>query len=185
MFCNERLLVILLATIVGSSLVMQQSAGIFSTAYASESSPYDSGYDHGCDDAGRSESDKYINEPEKGPSFHTNEFMNGYYAGLSACSGGGSNGGGGFEESRPFDEQPSQSSQGGTDWMNLCQQAQSVGIIQTPCNQLVNPDNTLTEQGNRVLLCYGAGGLLYLLGGGMGQLLSLGKTASELGFCPK
>lgn len=39
--------------------------------YASSSSPYDSGYDHGCDDAGRSESDKYINQPEKGSSTQT------------------------------------------------------------------------------------------------------------------
>lgn len=69
--------------------------------------------------------------------------------------------------------------------MNLCQQARSVGILETPCNQLVNPDNTLTEQGDRVLLCYGAGGLLYLLGGGIGEVLGLGKTASELGLCPK
>lgn len=33
---------------------------------------YDSGYDHGCDDAGISNlGDRYINQPEKGPSFHT------------------------------------------------------------------------------------------------------------------
>jgi len=170
-------LVILMIVAVSSTVVSQQLVGIVQV-YASESSPYESGRDHGCDDAGRSESDKYINQPEKGPSFHTQEFMNGYYAGLNDCSGGGNNGGGGFE-------QPPQSSQSGTDWINLCQQAQSAGILQTPCNQLVNPDNTLTEQGNRVLLCYGAGGLLYLLGGGLGQLLGLGKTASELGFCPK
>jgi hypothetical protein len=34
------------------------------------SSPYDSGYDHGCDDAGISDSsDYYVNQPEKGPHF--------------------------------------------------------------------------------------------------------------------
>ncbi|HZD35042.1 MAG TPA: hypothetical protein VE130_07545 [Nitrososphaeraceae archaeon] len=59
--------------------------------FASEKSSYDSGYDHGCDDAGRSESDKYINQPEKGASFHTNEFMDGYYAGLNACANGRTN----------------------------------------------------------------------------------------------
>jgi hypothetical protein len=69
--------------------------------------------------------------------------------------------------------------------MNLCERGHSAGILQTPCYQLVNPDNSLTEQGNRVLLCYGAGGLLYLLGGGLGELLGLGKTASEIGLCPK
>jgi hypothetical protein len=59
---------------------------------AGSKSPYDSGYDHGCDDAGISNpSDRYINEPGKGPSFHTDEFMQGYNAGYNACSvqGGG------------------------------------------------------------------------------------------------
>jgi hypothetical protein len=53
-------------------------------------SPYSSGYDHGCDDAEISDpSDRYINEPGKGPSFHTDEFMSGYYAGFNACLGTG------------------------------------------------------------------------------------------------
>jgi hypothetical protein len=55
------------------------------------SSPYDSRYDHGCDDAGLSPPDRYINEPGKGPSFHTGEFMNGCHDGFEAC--GGSSGG--------------------------------------------------------------------------------------------
>jgi hypothetical protein len=59
------------------------------------SSPYDSGYDHGCDDAGLSPSDRYINEPGKGPSYHTEEFMSGYRDGFNNCGGGGSGGGGG------------------------------------------------------------------------------------------
>jgi hypothetical protein len=43
---------------------------------ASSRSPYDSGYDHGCDDAKISDpNDIYINQPEKGTSFHTDEFM--------------------------------------------------------------------------------------------------------------
>jgi hypothetical protein len=57
------------------------------SALASSNSPYDSGYDHGCDDAGISDSsDRYINQPEKGPSFHTSEFMNGYDSGFNSCS---------------------------------------------------------------------------------------------------
>jgi hypothetical protein len=56
-------------------------------AYAGEKSSYGSGYDHGCDDAKISDpSDWYINQPEKGPSFHTDEFMNGYDDGYNACS---------------------------------------------------------------------------------------------------
>lgn len=74
---------------VSSTLISQQLISTLQ-AYASESSPYDSGYDHGCDDAGRSESDKYINQPERGPSFHTEEFMSGYYDGLNRCGGSGS-----------------------------------------------------------------------------------------------
>lgn len=53
---------------------------------ASESSPYESGYDHGCDDAGISDpDDRYINQPEKGPAFHTQEFMSGYDDGFELC----------------------------------------------------------------------------------------------------
>jgi hypothetical protein len=49
-----------------------------------------SGYNHGGSDAQMSNpSDRYINQPEKGPSFHTNEFMNAYHAGFNACSGSG------------------------------------------------------------------------------------------------
>ncbi len=50
-------------------------------------SPYDSGYDHGCSDAGMSDpSSRYINEPGKGPSDHTDDFMSGYDAGFGSCS---------------------------------------------------------------------------------------------------
>ena len=57
-------------------------------ANASSNSPYESGRDHGCDDAGISDvDDRYINQPEKGPSFHTNEFMRGYNDGYDDRSG--------------------------------------------------------------------------------------------------
>jgi hypothetical protein len=67
-----------------------------SVTYASNEDPYDSGYNQGCDDAGLSPSDTYINEPGKGPSFHTDEFMSGYRDGFQECGGssGGDNGGG-------------------------------------------------------------------------------------------
>lgn len=52
-----------------------------------DKSPYESGYDHGCNDSGISDfSDRYINQPERGSSFHTNEFMRGYDTGYNACS---------------------------------------------------------------------------------------------------
>ena len=47
---------------------------------------YDSGFDHGCDDSNKSYSDRYINEDGKGPSFHTDDFMRGYNAGVNCSS---------------------------------------------------------------------------------------------------
>lgn len=70
-------------------ILMISTFGFSPSAYASEKSPYDSGYDHGCDDEGISDSsERYINQPEKGHSFHTSEFMDGYSAGFGACSDG-------------------------------------------------------------------------------------------------
>ena len=44
---------------------------------------YSSGYDHGCNDAKiTNPDDRYINQPGKGPSYHTGSFMNGYYMDL-------------------------------------------------------------------------------------------------------
>lgn len=54
-----------------------------------EKSPYDSGYSHGCSDAGKDPDDRYINKDGKGPDNHTNEFMDGYNDGYDSCSGGG------------------------------------------------------------------------------------------------
>lgn len=48
--------------------------------------PYKSGYNHGCSDAKISDSSKrYINQPGKGPSYHTSEFMRGYNDGVKSC----------------------------------------------------------------------------------------------------
>ena len=51
---------------------------------------YDSGFDYGCDDSDKSYSDRYINEAGKGPSFHTDDFMRGYNAGVN-CSNNNDN----------------------------------------------------------------------------------------------
>lgn len=75
----------LLAIIVVGLLLV----GSISSVYASSRTPYQSGYDHGCDDADLSPNDRYINEPGKGPRYHTEEFMSGYYNGFRACGGGG------------------------------------------------------------------------------------------------
>jgi hypothetical protein len=176
MFCNKRPLVLLLIMALGISLVaQQQSMGVFS-AFASESSeiPYDSGYNHGCDDAGISDpGDRYINQPGKGSSFHTEEFMSGYDAGFNRCSGRG-----GSELYQPPDEAPSQPDfdqpreiqpqQGGMDWIKTCNDLQMALV--SSCEVLVNPDNTLTTEGERAVGCIRNG--IALAGGGT-LLLSL------------
>jgi len=125
---------------------------------------------------GRSESDKYINQPERGPSFHTNEFMDGYYAGLNACSDGGSDRGGGFEDQ----PQPPSSQREGIDWFEACQVAHTFLGLQTPCNELVTPNNELTNKGEQVLACYGGGLLAPLLApAAAAELYALGRT-----ICP-
>lgn len=69
-------------------LIANTMAALVPYANASSESLYRSGYNHGCDDADISDpDDRYINQPEKGPSFHTNEFMRGYNDGYDNCSG--------------------------------------------------------------------------------------------------
>jgi hypothetical protein len=105
--------------------------------------------------------------------------MNGYNAGLNACSGGESDRGGGFEDQ----PQTPSSQRGGIDWFAACQAAHLVPGLQTPCNELVDPDNTLNDQGNKVLLCYG-GGLLLALESGILSALGSDQLAWAAG-CPK
>jgi hypothetical protein len=69
------------------------------SVYASSDDPYDSGYSHGCDDADLDADDRYINEPGKGPSHHTERFMDGYNAGFDDCRNGDSNGNDGSSSS--------------------------------------------------------------------------------------
>jgi hypothetical protein len=126
------------------------------SAFASNDA-YDSGRDHGCDDARISDpSDRYINEPGKGPSFHTNEFMNGYYDGFNSCGGGGDDN----IDRRPQSPSPRQS--GNFDWAQICSSLQ-IALVSS-CNDLVNSDNTLTNEGERAVGCIRNG--IFLAGGG-------------------
>jgi hypothetical protein len=46
-----------------------------------------SGYNHGCSDAQISDSsERYINQPDKGSSSHSDAFMQAYNEGFDACS---------------------------------------------------------------------------------------------------
>jgi hypothetical protein len=176
MFRDKRPLIFVLAIIIGISLVGQQSIVLFNT-YASGGSPYDSGYGHGCDDAGRSESDKYINQAEKGPSFHTEEFMSGYYDGLSNCNGGGGrdNDDGEFvpdsDSDQPRTIQPREiqpdnnpPQTGGINWENLCNQYGNLVGIKEPCSEYAD-GTQLTEKGRTALVCLLGGGGISILPG--------------------
>jgi hypothetical protein len=81
---NATIFVLLVMIAISFSIVPSSSVGSATTEV------YDNGYEHGCDDAGIvNPSDRYINQPGKGPSFHTNEFMDGYYTGFYECSNDG------------------------------------------------------------------------------------------------
>lgn len=74
---------ILLAT---SVIAIILSMACFGNSVYAKKSPYESGFDHGCSDSHIEDvSDRYINQKEKGPSFHTSAFMNGYYDGFKEC----------------------------------------------------------------------------------------------------
>ena len=102
-----------------------------SSVQGSKASPYDSGYDHGCDDASISDpSSKYINQDEKGPSYHTGEFMSGYYAGVNACSGSSS-----YESEPRTSQQPFQNDNSSPSTFDLVQF----------CNEVKNGDYIAAE----------------------------------------
>jgi hypothetical protein len=85
MIHNIKSNIIVLSSILLASVILTVTS-IFSV-YAS-SDAYDSGYDHGCDDARISDpDDRYINQPDTGPSSHTGRFMDGYNYGFDVCSG--------------------------------------------------------------------------------------------------
>lgn len=79
-FCSYYILVIVMATLIQLGQCAHALSG------------YDSGYNHGCDDAKIADpAERYINEPKKGPSSHTDRFMQGYQLGFDSCSIGQSN----------------------------------------------------------------------------------------------
>lgn len=161
MFHNKRLVVILMIMAGSSTLISQQSTSILQV-HASESSRYELDYDRGCQDA-LSESDELV------PSLDDDEFMNGYIKGLMSCGDGG---GSDDRQTPPAEEgsagpsEPSQS--GGINYVQLCSDLE-VALVSS-CDVLVNPDNTLTTEGERAVGCIRNG---ILLAGGGTLLLAL------------
>src|ERR687883_2069371 len=80
---NNRLAITAVLIIVAAT----SSLGTMQGTMANKGTPFQAGYDHGYNDAKVMFSARYINQPGKGPSFHTQEFMGGYNGGFSACSG--------------------------------------------------------------------------------------------------
>ena len=72
-------------------VVAGASLGVIQTAMAKKGTPFQAGFDHGCNDAKVMFSARYINQPGKGPNFHTQEFMSGYNRSFSKCIGKGPN----------------------------------------------------------------------------------------------
>lgn len=72
-------------------VVAGASLGVIQTAMAKKGTPFQAGFDHGCNDAKVMFSARYINQLGKGPNFHTQEFMSGYNRGFSKCIGKGPN----------------------------------------------------------------------------------------------
>jgi hypothetical protein len=73
--------------VVALIVVAAASLGIMQGVIAKKGTPFQAGYDHGCNDAKVTFSVRYINQPGKGSNFHTQEFMSGYSRGFSTCSG--------------------------------------------------------------------------------------------------
>jgi hypothetical protein len=149
-----------------------------------ESSVTDLAYDIGCKDVGLPESERYQ------PEGHTEEFMSGYHEGYYGCGGDVAPNNRGFatwEESSPNTEDdsegapqedfdgkegntqlPSSFQQEGIDWVKMCNDLQTALV--SSCEVLVNPDNTLTFEGERAVGCIRNG---IALAGGGSILLSL------------
>jgi hypothetical protein len=72
--------------VVALIVVAAASLGIMQGVMAKKGTPFQAGYDHGCNDAKVTFSARYINQPGKGSNFHTQEFMSGYNRGFSICS---------------------------------------------------------------------------------------------------
>jgi hypothetical protein len=69
--------------VVALIVVAAASLGIMQGVMAKKGTPFQAGYDHGCNDAKVTFSARYINQPGKGSNFHTQEFMSGYNRGFS------------------------------------------------------------------------------------------------------
>lgn len=150
----------LIFTIAGSLLMSNNSA-----LALSDSARYNSGYDHGCSDAGQGGNPYLVRKG--GAESHTAIFMTGYYDGYRDCSG----------------TIPNPSTQtSGINWENLCNQYGGFVGITSPCSEFAD-GTVLTQKGQTVLVC--------LFGGAITLVATLDPVtkaaiyqAGDI-FCPK
>jgi hypothetical protein len=86
---SKILMVMAIATALIVSTIGIATVDVFahSDERQSEQSKYDSGWDHGCDDAYLYPEDRYINQPGKGYEDHSEAFNVGYGDGFFSCGG--------------------------------------------------------------------------------------------------
>jgi hypothetical protein len=62
---------------------------LYELVSAQNQNRFQSGYDHGCSDGLKPiYHQRYLNQPQKGPEFHTVDFMKGYMQGFAECYAG-------------------------------------------------------------------------------------------------
>jgi len=140
------------------ALLVSLVAPQFQSVNAGGKSPLESGHEHGCDDGGISNvNNRYIKQPEKGPSFHTDEFMRGYNDGYDECSNDDDSDSSesSDEPARDFGGDNNGQSNGGgrIDWEQLCiKYGERIGISSGSCDQYAH-GTQLTQEGKDFLVC--------------------------------
>ena len=161
---------LLLFSILSTTILLLPIRSAFADSYSD-------GYNEGCYDAGRDL--KGLNGHGYNESVHhgDTQFRTGYVNGYRTCysnSGAGEEQGGGnyFQPRQPLPQlpqlpklqprpqlQPPSPSYPNYNWIQICSSLDPVLV--SPCNQLVNRDNTLTIEGYRAYICL-RNGVLFL-----------------------
>ena len=118
--------------------------------HLSDTQRYNDGYSNGSDAAARDSTYNAACDPTgayTSDGQHSTTYCTGWANGYAATW----NSNHGSESSSTNPQQTQQSQQTGTDWNNVCSKI-SFALIPS-CSELVNSDNTLTQQGEHVKNC--------------------------------
>jgi hypothetical protein len=151
---------LLLLSILSSTVLLLPIRSAFADSYSD-------GYSEGCYDAGRDLKGLNGHGFDDSISHGNSQFRGGYVNGYHACWNSGVGGGAGGNNYQPQPtpqlQPPPTPSYPNYNWRQLCSSLDPVLV--SPCNQLVNPDNTLTVEGYRGYICLRNG--ILLAGGGV------------------